>query len=116
MWALLIVEINPVTNDPAGVLKGLEAMAIDALFFQSPDQSFNESILLRCVTLEQVFTGSIHRYPRLTARQVANLEVLQWGGATTVTGKEEKELLPLQSPLQGGNEHSTPGVFPPCRR
>jgi hypothetical protein len=41
MRALLIVEVDPVTNDPASMLKGLEAMAMDALFFQSPDQPFN---------------------------------------------------------------------------
>lgn len=31
------------------MLKNLEAMAMDARLFQSPDQSFNQPILLLCV-------------------------------------------------------------------
>lgn len=49
MWALLVVEIDPVTNDSIRMRQSLETMTMGALFLQRPDQSFNEPILLRRV-------------------------------------------------------------------
>lgn len=61
MRALVVVDIDPVANYPVGVLQALETVAMDALLFHRPDQSFsfNQPVLLRCVGRDELLLQSI---------------------------------------------------------
>ncbi len=45
----MVVEANPVTNSPAGVLQTLKAVAVNALILERPDHPFDHPVLLRAV-------------------------------------------------------------------
>ena len=49
MRPLVVVELDPVANDTAGMLQSLEAVAVDALLFQRPDHPLHQAVLLRGV-------------------------------------------------------------------
>ena len=45
MRAPVIIELNPVGDDPHRMLLGLEAVTIQSLFLQGPDNAFDHAIL-----------------------------------------------------------------------
>lgn len=49
MWALLVVEANPVANDPQGIDLALKAVAMHALLLECPDDALHHSVLLLAV-------------------------------------------------------------------
>lgn len=59
MRALIVVEANPVANDPAGMLQVFEAVAMNALRFQSPDHPFHQAVLLGRVRRDEFLLQSI---------------------------------------------------------
>ena len=59
MGAAAVIEINPVANDAAGVLLGFEAVAMDALLFQCPDQAFNQPVLLGRMWRNELLSQSV---------------------------------------------------------
>ena len=49
----VVVEADPVADDPTGMLQGLEAVAVDALLFQRADHPLDHSVLLRAVRRDE---------------------------------------------------------------
>lgn len=45
MWAFAIVELHPVTDGAARMRQVFEAVTMDALLFQGPDQAFQDAVL-----------------------------------------------------------------------
>ena len=45
----MVVPLDPVPNDAPRILECLEGVLSDALFFETPKESFDHAILLRCV-------------------------------------------------------------------
>lgn len=55
----VVVERNPVFNDPARVLQGLEAIPVDALLLQRPDHALEHAVLLRVVRSDELFLQTV---------------------------------------------------------
>lgn len=53
MWALLVVEANPVANDPQGMDLALKAVAMHALLLECPDYALHHPVLLRAVRRDE---------------------------------------------------------------
>lgn len=49
MWASGVVNADPVTDGACRVLDAVEAVAMDALFFQCQDHTLNHAVLLRAI-------------------------------------------------------------------
>ena len=47
MWPAVVVEADPIADDPAGVLQRLEPMPVHALLLQGPDDPFHHAVLRR---------------------------------------------------------------------
>jgi len=54
-----VVEADPLCDDTRGVLLGFKAMTMDALLFQSSDNAFNHSILLRAVRCDELLLEAV---------------------------------------------------------
>src|SRR5678816_2509232 len=59
MRPAVIVKTNPVANDAAGVLQGLEAMPMYALLLQRPNDTFHHPVLLRRVRRNELLAQAI---------------------------------------------------------
>jgi hypothetical protein len=59
MWPLGVVEADPVTNDTACVLQGLESIPMHALFFQRPDHALHHAVLLGRVRRDELLTKTV---------------------------------------------------------
>ena len=59
MRSFLVVPRDPVPNDPTRLLKGLECVLPDALFFQAPKESFDHPVLLRRVGRDELLLQAI---------------------------------------------------------
>ena len=61
-----VVEFDPVTDDPTGMLPGLAA--VEALFFQRPDHALHQAVLLRAVWRDKLLLQAVSAYQsRITA-------------------------------------------------
>ena len=49
MRASVVVEANPIANNAAGVLQGLESVTVSALVFEGSDNPLDHPILFRAV-------------------------------------------------------------------
>jgi hypothetical protein len=54
VWPLVVVNANPVTNDPTGVLSALKALAVYALLLERPDHPLDHPVLLRAVARDEL--------------------------------------------------------------
>ena len=59
MRPLVVVELDPVANDTAGMLQSLEAVAVDALLLQRPDHPLQQAVLLRGVGRDEFLLQAI---------------------------------------------------------
>ncbi len=59
MWALLVVPLAPIPNNPTRLLKCLERVLPDTLLFQAPKQSFDHLVLLQRVGRDELLLQSI---------------------------------------------------------
>jgi hypothetical protein len=50
----LVVPLDPVPNGPARLLKRLEGVLPDTLFFETPKESFNDAVLFRGVGRDEL--------------------------------------------------------------
>src|ERR1700761_6140099 len=57
-----VVEANPVADDSAGVLQGLEPMSMHALLLERSDQPFHHAVLLRAVRRDELLAQSVAAY------------------------------------------------------
>lgn len=54
-----VIELDPVADHAAGMLHRLEAMAMHALLFQSPDQALDQAVLLRRVRRDEFLPQAV---------------------------------------------------------
>lgn len=54
MRALVVVEADPVPDGARGVLDAVEALAVDALLLQRPDNALDHAVLLRAVRRDEL--------------------------------------------------------------
>ncbi len=54
-----VVELNPIAQDPNGLLLRLKAMAMEALLLQGPDEAFDHAILLRAVQHDELLAEPV---------------------------------------------------------
>lgn len=64
MRAPVVVKAYPVSDHAAGVLYGLEAMSMRALFVERADHAFNHAILLRAVRCDELLTQPVASHQR----------------------------------------------------
>ena len=53
VWALVVVERDPVADHAAGVLQGLKAVPTRALLFQGSDNALHHAVLLRTMRRDE---------------------------------------------------------------
>ena len=59
MRPLVVVELDSVANDTAGMLQSLEAVAVDALLLQPANHPLHQAVLLRGVGRDEVLLQPI---------------------------------------------------------
>ena len=59
MKSLVVVEPNPVANDSAGVLQGLESVTMHALVFERADDPLHHAVLLWAVGGDELLLQTI---------------------------------------------------------
>ena len=64
MRAPVVVKASPFTDDAAGVLDGLEAMPMRALFFQCADHAFDHAVLLRAMRRDELLAQAVASHQR----------------------------------------------------
>lgn len=71
MRAAVVVETDPVADDAVGVLDALEAVAVNALLLERPDDALHHAVLLRAVRGDELLLQAIAADQR---REVAACE------------------------------------------
>ena len=59
MRASVVVEADPVADGSRRVLDAVEALAMDALFFQCPDHTLDHAILLRAMRRDELLLQAV---------------------------------------------------------
>ncbi len=77
MRPLIVVEHNPVTNHPARMLQGFEAVAMNTLLLECPDHSFNHAVLFRAVRRDELLLQAITTDQRRIAAAGKNQTVIR---------------------------------------
>jgi hypothetical protein len=54
-----VVKANPVANDPASMLQGLEPIPVHALLLQGPDHALDHAVLLWAVRRDEFLLDAI---------------------------------------------------------
>lgn len=74
MRAAMVVEADPVADGAGDMLDAVEALAMDALLFQGPDQAFDHAVLLRTVRRDVKMRplSDLSRNSRVTLPKVPN--------------------------------------------
>ena len=54
VWAPVVIELDPVGDDPHRMLLGLEAVTMHTLFLQGPDNALDQAVLLRTVRRDEL--------------------------------------------------------------
>ena len=88
-----VVEPDPVTDDPAGMLPGFEAMPVQALFFQRADHALHQAVLLRAVRRDELLLQAVAAY---------QLRI-------TVTGENQAVIRTQQEGLRNTSQDAEPG-------
>ena len=109
-----VVELDPVANDPRGVLLGLEAVTVNALLLEGTDDPLNHPVLLWAVRRDELLTKPLTAHH---PREVAGGE-----DQSVVRSQQKWHRHPSQRPeacdqrlLQGrrrGRRFATPGEVP----
>ena len=55
----MVVEADPIADGACGVLYAVEALAMDALFFQGPDYTLDHAVLLRAVGRDKLLPQTV---------------------------------------------------------
>lgn len=67
----------PVPYDAAGVVDGLEAMPMCALFFQRADHAFDHAVLLRAMRRDEILAQPVASHQRGIAARRADQPVVE---------------------------------------
>lgn len=59
MWAAMVVEADPVTDGACRVLDAVEALAMDALFLEGPDDALDHAVLLGAVGRNELLLQAV---------------------------------------------------------
>ena len=59
MRTLVVVELDPIADRAACVCQAFEAMTMDALLFQRPDQTLHHPVLLRAVWCDELLLQAV---------------------------------------------------------
>ena len=59
MWPPVVVEPNPVSNHSAGVLQGLESVAMHTLVFERADDPLHHAVLLWAVGGDELLLQTV---------------------------------------------------------
>ena len=59
MRAAVVVEADPVADSARRVLDAVEALAMNALFFQRPDHALDHAVLLRAIRRDKLLLQAI---------------------------------------------------------
>jgi hypothetical protein len=59
MWPPIVVESDPVTDDPHRMRLAFEAMPVDTLFLERPDDALDQSVLLRAMWCDELLLQPI---------------------------------------------------------
>ena len=91
----MIVEVDPIANCSCCVLKAFEAMPVDALLLQGPNDSLDHPVLLRAVRRNELLLQAV------ASDQVSECEA---GKNKTIIGAEEERALDLSERSVPRNE------------
>ena len=59
MWALVVIEADPVPDDLAGMLQALKAVAVHTLLLEAANHTFSHAVLLRTVRRNKLLLQAI---------------------------------------------------------
>ena len=59
MRALVVIEANPIPDDTAGVLQGLESVTMNALVLEGSDDPLDHAVLLRAVGRDEFLAQAV---------------------------------------------------------
>lgn len=59
MWATVVVEADPVADGACRMLNAVEALAMDALLLQRPDNALDHAVLLRAVRRDELLLQAV---------------------------------------------------------
>ena len=63
MGPTVVVEADPLCDDTRGVLLGFEAVTMNTLLFQRPDNPFDHAVLLRAVRGDELLSKPMEQPP-----------------------------------------------------
>ena len=91
----MIVEVDPISNGSGCVLKAFEAMPVDALLLQGPNDAFDHSVLLRTVRRNELL------FKTIASDQLSECEA---GKNEAIIGTQEERTLDLPQRSVASNE------------
>ena len=97
MWALLVVEGDPVSNHPQGVGLALKAMPMHALLLQGPYHAFDHPVLLWAVRGNELLLQAIAAYQS---------GVVATGEDQAIVGAKQEGLPPRRCAVPAGSKVS----------
>lgn len=59
MWTPVVVELDPVGDDPAGVLQTFEPVPVRGLLLERPDHTLDHAVLLRTVRRDEFVSQAV---------------------------------------------------------
>ena len=59
MWAPVVVEVDPVADEAAGVLQRLEPVPMHALLLERADHPLDQAVLLRAVRRDEFLAQAV---------------------------------------------------------
>lgn len=86
MWALLVVEANPVANDPQGIDLALKAVAMHALLLECPDDALHHSVLLLAVGCNEFLFQAVAPHQPRVVTAGEDLSVVSLGACPQLSG------------------------------
>ena len=99
----MIVEVDPVSNRSCCMLKAFEAMPVDALLLQGPNDSLDHPVLLRAVRRNELLFKTIAS---------DELSECQTGKNKAIIGPQQKGAFDLAE----GSITSNQSLFKSCAR
>ncbi len=85
MGPTVVVEADPLCDDTRGVLLGFEAVTMNALLFQRPDDPFDHAVLLRAVRRDELLSKPITAHEARVGPRGKN----EYSASTTLSGRRQ---------------------------
>ena len=91
----MIVEVDPISSCSCCMLEAFEAMPVDALLFQRPNDAFDHPVLLRTMRRNELLLEAV------TSDQLSECEA---GKNEAIIGTQEERTLDLPQRSVASNE------------